>query len=170
MGNLVKIIASNQDLPAPLLKELADAQKAIIPASRKEIAVKVADTFALWTLPENWDQTAKFYLEALEGLPSDLVDEALRQARMNCKWLPKPAELREFVNKELLSRKRYAHEVQKRAKEISDAKSTVAPDERKQVGALLGVLARALNGDPGARAVLDGWDATQDSKRLYPAI
>jgi len=88
---------------------------------------------------------------------------------MNCKWLPKPAELREFVNKELLSRKRYAHEVQKRAKEISDAKSTVAPDERKQVGALLGVLARALNGDPDARAALDSWDST-DPKPLYPAI
>ena len=64
---------------------------------------------AAWTLPENWADIAKFYIEALEDVPHDLVEEALKHVRLNCTFFPKPAELRGPIA-EALSERRAARD------------------------------------------------------------
>lgn len=102
-------------------------------------------------------------------MPTDLVDRALKQARMELKWFPKPAELRGFIEGALADRRRHLSGVRKSASEWEQSKSTVTPDERKKVGEMLGVLGRALGGDLEARARLENWDPSEP-KPLYPAV
>lgn len=62
------------------------------------------DTLALYGVPDNWEQTAKFYLEATEDIPEDLLAKSLKHIRMNLKWFPKPCEIRNPIADDLLKR------------------------------------------------------------------
>lgn len=67
----------------------------------KALAVLVAQTMTIWKLPENWPTVSKFYLEALEDVPADLVEPTLKTLRLSHKFptLPKPADLRNCIPK-----------------------------------------------------------------------
>lgn len=71
----------------------------------KTLAVLLAQTFKLWNPPEDWDDTAPFYREALEDVPLDLVQSALKHLRQTLKWFPKPCELRAPIEGELRRRR-----------------------------------------------------------------
>lgn len=66
----------------------------------------MAATLELFGLPENWKTVAPFYLEAFEDVPPDLVIKALKSARRNLKFFPKPSELRAPIVGELGERMR----------------------------------------------------------------
>jgi hypothetical protein len=72
------------------------------------LAVKLDATLAIWKLPDDWAAMAPFYIEALADVPADLVDIALKHVRLNCKWFPKPAELRAPIERLLAERQRVA--------------------------------------------------------------
>jgi hypothetical protein len=115
--------------PRPLGKALASAcapgspalsptlPPRLRPIEPKELAVKLVQTFAIWKLPDNWDAIAPFYREALADVPADLAEFALRHVRLTCKWLPKPAELREPIAELLATRQRVHAERERRAAE-----------------------------------------------------
>lgn len=75
------------------------------PISPKALAVLMNQTFAIWPLPENWQQIAPVYREALEAIPLDLVQSALKHVRLTSKWFPKPSELIDPVRAEMENRK-----------------------------------------------------------------
>jgi hypothetical protein len=62
-------------------------------------------TMALWPSDEAWIDVSQWYFEAFEDVPLDLALSALKQARRDCKWRPRPAELRNFVRADLSERK-----------------------------------------------------------------
>lgn len=66
----------------------------------------------LWGLPERWDEMVDFYLEAFDDVPLDLAEQAFKHARLNCKFFPKPAELREPIKDELVKRQAPVHRLQ----------------------------------------------------------
>lgn len=84
--------------------ELEKWEPATIPADPKQVAVLLEQTLAIYGAPDNWSETAEFYLEALEDVPLDLVEKALKHVRLNLKWFPKPSELREPIREELAHR------------------------------------------------------------------
>lgn len=63
------------------------------------------DTLELFKVPDNWDVIAKFYLEAIEDIPEDLLRMTLKHIRLTKKWFPKPVELREYALEKLFERK-----------------------------------------------------------------
>lgn len=69
------------------------------------VATLLDGTLDLFGVPENWTSIAPFYLEAFDGVPADLVAAALRTARLNLKWFPKPMELRAPIMDEWSKRK-----------------------------------------------------------------
>jgi hypothetical protein len=75
------------------------------PINPKALAVLMNQTFAIWPLPENWQQIAPIYREALEAIPLDLVQSALKHVRLTSKWFPKPSELIDPVRSEMENRK-----------------------------------------------------------------
>jgi len=75
------------------------------PISPHEIGVLLAQTLAIWPRPENWAHISPAYREALEEIPLDLVQSALKHCRMTLKWFPKPCELIDPIRPELEKRK-----------------------------------------------------------------
>jgi len=88
---------SARQLPAAI----AEARELLVPIAVDELMVLLAKTAKVWPLPADWDDTADFYVEALEDLPADLVHAALKHCRLTLKWFPKPAEMREPIAREL---------------------------------------------------------------------
>jgi hypothetical protein len=105
MGELTILRPGEARLPAPLRTALEKARADLQPISPKALAVKLEQTLAIWPLPENFQQTAQFYREALADVPADLAEMALRHVRLNSKWFPKPAELREPIKSALEARR-----------------------------------------------------------------
>jgi hypothetical protein len=75
------------------------------PIDPKALAVLLLKTLKLWRLPEDWDDIAPFYRDALADAPLDLVQAALRHVRLTLKWFPKPCELRAPIEAELERRR-----------------------------------------------------------------
>jgi hypothetical protein len=75
------------------------------PIDDKVLAVLLAKSLKLWKLPEDWDDVAPFYREALADVPLDLVQSALKHLRLTLKWFPKPCELRAPIEAELSHRR-----------------------------------------------------------------
>lgn len=86
----------------------AERQKwlaATTPADLKTATVLLDETLELFhPLPPNWDKVAPFYVEAIEDLPLDLLQEALSHVRRTCVFFPKPAEIRSSVAEKLRER------------------------------------------------------------------
>jgi hypothetical protein len=72
------------------------------------VAGMLAETLDLYgPLPANWERVGKFYVEAFEDVPADLIGKALKAYRLNPKaFFPKPGELRAQIVDELGARKR----------------------------------------------------------------
>lgn len=66
----------------------------------------------MFGVPDNWEKVAAFYLEAVEDIPEDLLEVALKHVRMNRKWFPKPFEIREPILPELAKRKAIIGKIQ----------------------------------------------------------
>jgi hypothetical protein len=75
------------------------------PIDDKVLAVLLVKSLKLWKLPEDWDDVAPFYREALADVPLDLVQSALKHLRLTLKWFPKPCELRAPIEAELRHRR-----------------------------------------------------------------
>jgi hypothetical protein len=88
-----------------LPQALSEANAMLEPVNPKALAVLMNQTFAIWPLPENWQQIAPVYREALEEIPLDLVQSALKHVRLTSKWFPKPSELIDPVRSEMEKRK-----------------------------------------------------------------
>lgn len=86
---------------AAIPEAIDHARAAVVPVTTKALAVLLAKTAKLWKLPEEWDDIAEFYVEALDDVPLDLVQSALKHVRLNSKWFPKPSEIRASVTLEL---------------------------------------------------------------------
>lgn len=71
----------------------------------KTLAVLLMQTFKIWNPPDDIDDTAQFYREALEDVPLDLVQASLKHLRQTLKWFPKPCELRAPIETELRRRR-----------------------------------------------------------------
>jgi hypothetical protein len=127
-------------LPPAIQNALATARQAIRPIDPKTLAVKLGETLALWPQPENWRSVSKFYFEALETMPGDVVDLALEHVRKHCKFFPRPAELHAPAEIEMQKR----HEALARAKRDAEIyrftredREKITPEERARNLALL---------------------------------
>ncbi len=99
----------HRPVPVPssqVRRELADWDAACEPADVKAIAVLLEHTLKLFGLPENWDDIAEFYLEALEDVPLDIVRDGLKTIRLGSVFFPKPAEIRRAVKDKLDAKSR----------------------------------------------------------------
>ena len=98
----------------PPLTAEADArilEEHCAPADPRWLAIELKRTIdALRPAPKGIDEGAASdaMMEALEDAPVDIVQAALKRVRMECKWFPKPAEIRDRIVAELGERKRAA--------------------------------------------------------------
>ncbi len=95
--------------PAPVPKAaveraLDQALQAMAPATPAQIAARLEMAFVLFRRPENFIDQQPAYLRALEDIPPDLLDQAMRQVEKKCKFLPTPAEIRVFIEDQLTER------------------------------------------------------------------
>lgn len=90
---------------ASLPSAITEAEALTTAIDSKTLAVLLAQTFKLWNPPDDFDDTAPFYREALEDVPLDLVQSALKHIRQTLKWFPKPCELRAPIEVELRRRR-----------------------------------------------------------------
>jgi hypothetical protein len=87
---------------------IAAAELSLMPADPMATAGMLAETLDLYgPLPANWERVGKFYVEAFEDVPADLVAKAMKAHRLSPKpFFPKPGELRAHISDELGARKR----------------------------------------------------------------
>lgn len=94
--------------------------------------MKLASTMQIWKAAERWESVAQFYREALGDVPADLVDLALRHVRLNCKFRPTPAEVREPIARLLEMRQRRHADLARReadhGEQIQDRENRYNPD------------------------------------------
>jgi hypothetical protein len=93
------------DSAASLPSAIAEIEALTTPIDGKALAVLLMQTLKIWTPPDDFDDTAQFYREALEDVPADLVQAALKHLRQTLKWFPKPCELRAPIEDELRRRR-----------------------------------------------------------------
>lgn len=100
---------ADQDVPADsaasLPSAIAEIEALTTPIDGKTLAVLLMQTLKIWNPPGDFDDTAQFYREALEDVPADLVQAALKHLRQTLKWFPKPCELRAPIEDELRRRR-----------------------------------------------------------------
>ena len=99
------------DPPATAERDAAMIRAYCAPADPKLLAVELKRTVDLFPAPNDMSQAAALseaLMEALEDAPLDIAQAALKRVRMECKWFPKPAEVRERVMAEMGERKRAA--------------------------------------------------------------
>jgi hypothetical protein len=82
--------------------QLLDAS--LVPCDPRKALVLLEQTLALYGVPDNWEDIAEFYIEAIEDLPEDLLVRALKHVRLTSKWFPKPSELRAPVGEDIARR------------------------------------------------------------------
>jgi hypothetical protein len=90
---------------ASLPSAITEAEALTTAIDGKTLAVLLMQTFKIWNPPDDIDDTAQFYREALEDVPLDLVQAALKHLRQTLKWFPKPCELRAPIETELRRRR-----------------------------------------------------------------
>lgn len=87
------------------------------PINPKMLAVEINRTMAIFPPPQGLDDDGMRALgdamtEVLRDMPADIVMAALRRVWLECKFFPRPAEVRAFANAELGERKRAAIKAQ----------------------------------------------------------
>ncbi len=148
-------------VPVPssqIRRELAVWDAACEPADLQAIAVLLEHTLKLFGLPENWDDIAEFYLEALEDVPLDIVRDGLKRIRLESVFFPKPAEIRRALKDKLDEREstrlRLDWALTKRIVAEEEQRKRQERDERVWRDAL----DAAKNGEPGKYGALE-WTA-----------
>ena len=104
-------LPSAGDLPATVEQIASDVRAfaaGLEPADPRALAVELRRTLALFPLPDPQQAAAlsEGAMEALEGVPLDIAQAALKRVRMECKFFPRPSEIRERVVAELGERRR----------------------------------------------------------------
>lgn len=97
------------NLPHSVTIEQVDTALAVFtlscqPCDIKVAAVHLERTLELYGVPDNWDEVAGFYLEAIADLPEDMLVKTLKQLRLTSKWFPKPSEIRAAIPMEFRDR------------------------------------------------------------------
>jgi hypothetical protein len=98
------------ELPPPASRQeiataLTSAEDALMPVDQKIAAALIAQTMGIWGVPPNWAEIAGFYLEVLEDVPPDLASLAMKHCRRNCRFMPRPADIRDQIAEELAERR-----------------------------------------------------------------
>jgi hypothetical protein len=91
------------------------AQQALAPATRDEVAGRVALLVRCFKAADNLDDPQTFVdamIEELSSYPKDVLDEAIRVARRTLKWSPSIAEMVEICDK-LMKPRRYEAKAQR---------------------------------------------------------
>lgn len=117
------------------------------PADPRRLAIELKRTVdALRPAPKGVDEEAasEAMMEALEDVPLDIAQAALKRVRMECKWFPKPAEIRERVVAELGERKRAVMKAEVAA--AMAARRKAAPPRRPPTEAERAQVAAAMAG------------------------
>lgn len=108
-SRLVTAWTPDQRIPAAaaaaLPSAIAEAEAMTQAIDRKTLAVLLNRTLKVWKLPEDWDDVAPFYREALADVPHDLVEAALKHCRLTLDWFPRPKQLRAPIEAELSRRR-----------------------------------------------------------------
>ena len=132
---------------------LAEADSGLVPIDVKTLTVEIDRTLALWAVPDNWSETAPFYLEALADVPPDLVAVALRSLRRHRRWntFPKPADLFAPIEDDLAQRRaernRIAAALAKARREPPDSGPRVPPTEaeKRRVSRIVADITKSLS-------------------------
>lgn len=144
---------------AEVAAALALVAGGLVPADPVDIGRKLDATMQLWRLPVAWREVAEFYVEALEELPADLVDLALRRVRARHKYpeAPKPAEFVEAVRDDLAARKlaklRLGRALSKARRDESTRRAVRGPVVAVDVAALVRAASKSDRTDFNQRGV-----------------
>lgn len=122
-------------LPVPLQTALTAARSDLTPIDPKALAVMLKETLALWPLPAEFDTTAKFYREALQDVPLDLVETALRHVRLSSRFFPRPAEIRDAIRDELARRRMRLDRAEREARQHESRRPAYSPQENAEMAA-----------------------------------
>lgn len=115
LASLMHIVNEWQAQDEPILstneceKAIQIIEEHLHPCDPKVAMVLLDETLELFKVPDNWNVIAKFYLEAIDEIPEDLLRETLKHVRMTKKWFPKPVELREYALDKLFHRRISIH-------------------------------------------------------------
>lgn len=76
-----------------------------MPVDRRALVVVAEQTLALFPMPDNWAEQAAAWYSALADIPEDLIRVAFERVARNCRFWPRPAEVREQIAAELSERR-----------------------------------------------------------------
>jgi hypothetical protein len=79
--------------------------QALVPVDPRALVVLATEKLVLYPLPENWKQQAPAWYGALADIPEDLIRTAFDRVAKNCKFWPRPAEVRAQIGQELMQRR-----------------------------------------------------------------
>lgn len=124
------------------------------PADIRAVAVELDRVLAVHGTPADWEGKVDDYLEAFEGVPFDLVQKACKNARLNLKFFPKPAELRAPILDELAERRHALRRLRtaevKAAPRLPEPKRERTPEELAASAAMVEAVSQM---DIGPRAM-----------------
>ena len=120
------------DPPAGAADDAATLDLHCQPINPKMLAVEISRTMAIFPPPQGLDDDGMCALgdamtEVLRDMPADIVMAALRRVWLECKFFPRPAEVRAFANAELGERKRAAIKAQVAADMAARQKASKPP-------------------------------------------
>lgn len=85
--------------------DVARIEAALVPVSAEALLVLADGTLALFPIPDNWEDQAQAWYAALADIPEDLIRLAFERVARNCRFWPRPAEVREQIAGELFERR-----------------------------------------------------------------
>lgn len=109
--------------------EVARHVAALVSVDPKALVVLATEKLVLFPIPENWKQQAPAWYGALADIPEDLIRIAFDRVARNCKFWPRPAEVRAQIAQELADRRVAANRLKVA---LSKAKREVLDEERRK--------------------------------------
>ena len=101
---------------------------ALAPTGPEALLVLSDRTLSLFPMPDNWEDQAQAWYAALADIPEDLIRVAFERVASNCRFWPRPAEVREQISVELMERRVAARRLKVA---LAKAKREVADEERR---------------------------------------
>ena len=120
----------DQTPPATVDQIAADVDRldaALAPTGPEALLVLSDRTLSLFPMPDNWEDQAQAWYAALADIPEDLIRVAFERVARNCRFWPRPAEVREQISVELMERRVAARRLKVA---LAKAKREVADEER----------------------------------------
>ena len=140
---------ADDDPPATAAADARLLEAHCAPADPRWLAIELKRTVdALRPAPKGIDEGAASdaMMEALEDAPVDIAEAALKRVRMECKWFPKPAEIRDRVVAELGERKRAAVKARVAA-DMAARRKPASPPRPATEAEKAGLVARVIPAD-----------------------